>query len=75
MKEGYSATAPDLSSLVTKLKRAGPDVRVPRCRCNPDITLFLRQARGGGCSSREMLVGDGASYGRTRQAGDLCGGR
>src|SRR6267142_1748835 len=26
LKEGYSATAPDLSSLVTKLKRARPDV-------------------------------------------------
>src|SRR5437588_10997651 len=26
MKEGYSATAPDLSALVTKLKRARPDV-------------------------------------------------
>jgi branched-chain amino acid transport system substrate-binding protein len=26
LKEGYSATAPDLSALVTKLKRARPDV-------------------------------------------------
>ena len=26
MREGYSAAAPDLSSLVTKLKRAGADV-------------------------------------------------
>ena len=26
LKEGYSATAPDLSSLVTKLKRQRPDV-------------------------------------------------
>src|SRR4029453_6589641 len=26
LREGYSATAPDLSSLVTKLKRAGADV-------------------------------------------------
>ena len=29
MKEGYSATAPDLSALVTKLKRARPDVDLP----------------------------------------------
>jgi branched-chain amino acid transport system substrate-binding protein len=60
MREGYSATAPDLSSLVTKLKRAGPDV-ISHCGYNPDITLFLRQAREGGLHFK-MLVGNGAGY-------------
>jgi ABC-type branched-subunit amino acid transport system substrate-binding protein len=36
MKEGYSATAPDLSALVTKLKRARPDV-IFHTGYNPDI--------------------------------------
>jgi len=44
LKEGYSATAPDLSPLVTKLKRARPDV-IFHTGYNPDITLFLRQSR------------------------------
>ena len=47
MKEGYSATAPDLSALVTKLKRARPDV-IFHTGYNPDITLFGRQAREQG---------------------------
>src|SRR5437763_2889279 len=60
MREGYSATAPDLSSLVTKLKRAGADV-ISHCGYNPDITLFLRQAREAGLRFK-MLVGNGAGY-------------
>src|SRR6202008_1004834 len=60
MREGYSATAPDLSSLVTKLKRAGPDV-ISHCGYNTDITLFLRQARESGLHFK-MLVGNGAGY-------------
>jgi branched-chain amino acid transport system substrate-binding protein len=60
LKEGYSATAPDLSALVTKLKRAGADV-ISHCGYNPDITLFLRQARESGLRFR-MLVGNGAGY-------------
>src|SRR2546427_8623783 len=39
LKEGYAATAPDLASLVTKLKRARPDVSL-HTGYNPDITLF-----------------------------------
>src|SRR5712691_784096 len=39
LKEGYAATAPDLSSLVTKLKRGRPDV-IFHTGYNPDITLF-----------------------------------
>jgi len=60
MVEGYSATAPDLSSLVTKLKRAGADI-VSQVGYNPDITLFLRQARENGLRFK-MLVGNGAGY-------------
>ena len=61
MKEGYSATAPDLSALVTKLKRARPDV-VFHTGYNPDITLLLRQAREQGLKFG-ALVGHGAGYG------------
>ncbi len=60
MREGYSASAPDLSSLVTKLKRAAPDV-ISHVGYNPDITLFLRQARESGLRFK-MLVGNGAGY-------------
>ena len=60
LKEGYSATAPDLSSLVTKLKRAGADV-ISHAGYNPDITLFLRQARENGLRFK-MLFGNGAGY-------------
>ena len=60
MREGYSATAPDLSSLVTKLKRASADV-ISHAGYNPDITLFLRQARESGLRFK-MLIGNGAGY-------------
>jgi branched-chain amino acid transport system substrate-binding protein len=60
LKEGYSASAPDLSSLVTKLKRAAPDV-ISHAGYNPDITLFLRQSRESGLRFK-MLVGAGAGY-------------
>jgi branched-chain amino acid transport system substrate-binding protein len=61
LKEGYAATAPDLSPLVTKLKRARPDV-IFHTGYNPDITLFLRQAREQGLRF-SALVGHGAGYG------------
>jgi len=60
LKEGYSSTAPDLSSLVTKLKRARPDV-ILHTGYNPDITLFLRQAREQGLRYK-ALIGHGAGY-------------
>src|SRR5512140_1183556 len=60
LKEGYSATAPDLSSLVTKLKRARPDV-IFHTGYNPDITLLLRQAREQGLKVG-AIVGQGAGY-------------
>jgi branched-chain amino acid transport system substrate-binding protein len=61
LKEGYSATAPDLSALVTKLKRTRPDV-IFHTGYNPDITLLLRQAREQGLKIA-ALVGHGAGYG------------
>ena len=60
LTEGYSATAPDLSALVTRLKRARPDV-ILHTGYNPDITLFLRQARENGLRFK-MLFGAGAGY-------------
>jgi branched-chain amino acid transport system substrate-binding protein len=60
LREGYSAAAPDLSVLVTKIKRAGADV-ISHAGYNPDITLFLRQARESGLRFK-MLFGAGAGY-------------
>jgi branched-chain amino acid transport system substrate-binding protein len=60
LKEGYSASAPDLSVLVTKIKRARADV-ISHAGYNPDITLFLRQARENGLRFK-MLFGAGAGY-------------
>ncbi len=60
LKESYAASAPDLSSLVTKLKRARPDVII-HAGYNPDITLFLRQARDAGLRFK-TLIGNGAGY-------------
>jgi branched-chain amino acid transport system substrate-binding protein len=62
LKEGYSATAPDLSALVTKLRRARPDI-ILHTGYNPDITLFLRQAREAGLRFKG-LIGHGAGYGQ-----------
>src|SRR3989441_849215 len=61
LKEGYAATSPDLSSLVIKLKRARPDVLF-HTGYNPDIVLFLRQAREQGLKL-SAIVGHGAGYG------------
>ena len=60
LKEGYTATTPDLSSLVTKLRRARPDV-ILHTGYNPDITLFWRQAREQGLKWA-ALIGHGAGY-------------
>ena len=62
LKEGYAATAPDLSALVTKLRRARPDV-ILHTGYNPDITLFLRQAKEQGLKWG-ALIGHGAGYGQ-----------
>ncbi|MFZ2156733.1 MAG: ABC transporter substrate-binding protein [Bradyrhizobium sp.] len=71
-KEGYSATAPDLSALVTKLKRARPDV-IFHTGYNPDITLLLRQAREQGLKFG-ALVGHGAGYGVYEKLKEGLGG-
>jgi branched-chain amino acid transport system substrate-binding protein len=60
LKEGYSINAPDLSSLVTKLRAARPDVLF-HTGYNPDIALFLRQAKELGLRVRAM-VGHGAGH-------------
>ena len=60
LKEGYAATAPDLSSLVTKLRRAQPDV-ILHTGYNPDITLFLRQAKEQNLKFK-ALIGHGAGH-------------
>ncbi len=61
-KEGYAATSTDLSALVTKLRRARPDV-ILHTGYNPDITLFLRQAKEAGLKF-DALIGHGAGYGQ-----------
>src|SRR5256886_6412617 len=61
LREGYSASAPDLSSLVTKLKRAGADV-ISHCGYNPDITLFLRQAREADPPRGDPFGGYGVNF-------------
>jgi branched-chain amino acid transport system substrate-binding protein len=62
LKEGYAATSPDLSALVTKLRRTRPDV-ILHTGYNPDITLFLRQAKEAGLKW-SALIGHGAGYGQ-----------
>src|SRR6201999_456773 len=61
LKEGYSSPGPYLPALITKLKRAKPDV-IFHTGYNPDITLFARQAREQGLKFG-ALVGHGAGYG------------
>jgi branched-chain amino acid transport system substrate-binding protein len=60
LKEGYSIQAPDLSSLVTKLRQARPEVLF-HTGYNPDIALFLRQAKEQGLRVR-AYVGHGAGH-------------
>ncbi len=70
-KEGYAATATDLSAMVTKLKRARPDV-ILHTGYNPDITLFLRQAREQGLRFK-ALIGHGAGYSDIKKLTDTFG--
>jgi len=60
LKEAFSAQAPDLSSLVAKLRAARPDVLF-HTGYNPDISLFLRQAKEGGLRVR-AYIGHGAGH-------------
>jgi branched-chain amino acid transport system substrate-binding protein len=60
LKEGYSVNAPDLSSLVTKLRAARPDVLF-HTGYNPDIALFLRQSKEQGFRVK-AIIGHGAGH-------------
>jgi len=60
LKEGYSINAPDLSALVTKLRSVRPDVLL-HTGYNPDIALFLRQAKEQGLRLR-AYIGHGAGH-------------
>jgi branched-chain amino acid transport system substrate-binding protein len=60
LKEGYSANAPDLSSLVTKLRASRADV-IFHTGYNPDIALFLRQSKEQGLRMR-AYIGHGAGH-------------
>jgi branched-chain amino acid transport system substrate-binding protein len=60
LKEGFSVQAPDLSSLVTKLRAARPDVLF-HTGYAPDISLFLRQAKEQNFRVRAYL-GHGAGH-------------
>jgi branched-chain amino acid transport system substrate-binding protein len=60
LKEGYSISAPDLSALVTKLRSVRPDVLF-HTGYNPDIALFLRQAKEQGLRLR-AYIGHGAGH-------------
>src|SRR5882724_10843673 len=60
LKEGYSAQAADLSSLVTKLRAARPDVLF-HTGYIPDINLFLRQSKEQGLRVK-AYVGHGAGH-------------
>jgi branched-chain amino acid transport system substrate-binding protein len=70
--KGNEATAPDLSALVTKLKRAKPDV-IFHTGYNPDITLLFRQAREQGLKFG-AIVGHGAGYGVYEKLKEGLGG-
>ena len=60
LKEGYSISAPDLSSLVTKLRSQRPDVLF-HTGYNPDIALFVRQAKEQGLRL-SAYIGHGAGH-------------
>jgi len=71
LKEGYSVQAPDLSSLVTKLRANRPDVLF-HTGYNPDIALFLRQAKEQGLRVRAYL-GHGAGHSQIDKLRDAFG--
>ncbi|TCT00439.1 ABC transporter substrate-binding protein [Aquabacter spiritensis] len=60
LDEGYAVSATDLSPLIAKLRRARPDV-ILHTGYNPDIALFLRQAKEQGLKWK-ALIGHGAGY-------------
>ena len=60
LNEGYAVSATDLSPTIAKLRRARPDV-ILHTGYNPDIALFLRQAKEQGLKWK-ALIGHGAGY-------------
>lgn len=60
LDEGYAVSATDLAPLIAKLRRARPDV-ILHTGYNPDIALFLRQAKEQGLKWK-ALIGHGAGY-------------
>src|SRR5207237_19782 len=73
LKEGYSIQAPDLSSLVTKLRSVRPDVLF-HTGYNPDIALFLRQAKEQGLRVR-AYIGHGAGHSQIDKLKEAFGAR
>src|SRR2546428_1000854 len=71
LKEGYSIQAPDLSSLVTKLRAARPDVLF-HTGYNPDIALFLRQSKEQGLRIK-AYVGHGAGHSQVAKLREALG--
>ncbi|MEZ2410707.1 ABC transporter substrate-binding protein [Bosea sp. RCC_152_1] len=60
LEEGYAVSATDLAPMISKLRRARPDV-ILHTGYNPDIALFLRQAKEQGLKWK-ALIGHGAGY-------------
>jgi branched-chain amino acid transport system substrate-binding protein len=73
LKEGYSINAPDLSSLVTKLRSVRPDVLF-HTGYNPDIALFVRQAKEQGLRLR-AYIGHGAGHSQLDKLKETFGAR
>jgi branched-chain amino acid transport system substrate-binding protein len=73
LKEGYSISAPDLSSLVTKLRSQRPDVLL-HTGYNPDIALFLRQAKEQGLRL-QAYIGHGAGHSQIDKLKEAFGAR
>jgi branched-chain amino acid transport system substrate-binding protein len=73
LKEGYSINAPDLSSLVTKLRSVRPDVLF-HTGYNPDIALFVRQATEQGLRLR-AYIGHGAGHSQLDKLKETFGAR
>lgn len=60
LKEGYSHTTKDMSSLILKLKAAKPDI-IFHTGYFPDIVLFFKQARELGLKTN-AIIGHGAGH-------------
>lgn len=70
-EEGYSISATDLSPMISKLRRARPDV-ILHTGYAPDIALFLRQAKEQGLHWK-ALIGHGAGYANPAKLRELVG--